>query len=152
MEREQLTVDVSAERVRPGLSRERTADAARVALRAHRVRRAVISITFVTNPRIAALNHRHFGRRSTTDVIAVGFRRDSPGAPVIGDIYIAPGIAAQSARDHGITVREELTRLVVHGTLHVLGLDHPPDESRTASPMWMLQERLVSRLLRTRVA
>jgi probable rRNA maturation factor len=42
--------------------------------------------------------------------------------------------------------REELARLVVHGTLHVLGWDHPETEDRTRSPMWRRQERYVDRL------
>jgi probable rRNA maturation factor len=35
---------------------------------------------------------------------------------------------------------------VVHGTLHVLGWDHPDDESRTRSPMWRRQEQYVADL------
>jgi ssRNA-specific RNase YbeY (16S rRNA maturation enzyme) len=37
-------------------------------------------------------------------------------------------------------------RLVVHGTLHVLGWDHPDDDARLGSPMWRRQERYVARL------
>jgi len=43
-------------------------------------------------------------------------------------------------------VREELARLVVHGTLHVLGHDHPVDAGRGSSPMWRRQELLLTRL------
>jgi ssRNA-specific RNase YbeY (16S rRNA maturation enzyme) len=42
---------------------------------------------------------------------------------------------------------EELVRLVVHGTLHVLGYDHPTGPGRTRSAMWRRQERYVRRLL-----
>jgi probable rRNA maturation factor len=45
-------------------------------------------------------------------------------------------------------VREELARLVVHGTLHVLGYDHPVDHTRGDSPMWRRQETLLARLFR----
>jgi ssRNA-specific RNase YbeY (16S rRNA maturation enzyme) len=37
---------------------------------------------------------------------------------------------------------------VVHGTLHVLGYDHPDGEERTASAMWQRQERLLASALR----
>ncbi len=40
-------------------------------------------------------------------------------------------------------LREELIRLVVHGTLHALGRTHPEGEGRTRSPMWRRQERYV---------
>jgi len=42
-----------------------------------------------------------------------------------------------------VSVREELARLVVHGTLHVLGHDHPA-KGREASAMWKRQERLLA--------
>ncbi len=70
--------------------------------------------------------------------------------PVVGDIYIAPGVARRNAARHGAGVREEIARLVVHGTLHVLGYDHPEGEERTASRMWRRQERLLARLHRRR--
>jgi probable rRNA maturation factor len=46
-----------------------------------------------------------------------------------------------------VSVREELTRLIVHGVLHVLGHDHPDGDDRAESPMWRRQERLVQTLM-----
>jgi probable rRNA maturation factor len=46
----------------------------------------------------------------------------------------------------GIPLREELIRLVVHGTLHALGWDHPEGPGRTRSAMWRKQERYVEAL------
>jgi probable rRNA maturation factor len=43
-------------------------------------------------------------------------------------------------------VREELLRLVVHGVLHVVGHDHPEDDSRYQSRMWKRQEQLLRAL------
>lgn len=142
-----LRVDVAVESGRLAISRARAADAARAVLRARRVRRAELSLAFVSDRTIARLNARHLGHRGPTDVISFGFAPAAPGEPLMGDIYIAPGMARRAARERGIPVRQELVRLVVHGTLHVLGFDHPEDESRTRSPMWRLQERLVRRVL-----
>jgi probable rRNA maturation factor len=64
----------------------------------------------------------------------------------VGDVYVCAWVAEREARSRGIPVREELIRLVVHGTLHVLGLDHPEDERRSRSPMWRRQERYVDAL------
>ena len=143
-----LVVDVAVDGVRTPLSRARVAALARGVLRAEHVKNALLSIALVSTRRIAALNRAHLRRSGPTDVIAFGFAPVGGGGPIVGDIYIAPDVARVAARDNGVPVREELARLVVHGTLHVLGYDHPEDRTRTASPMWRRQERLVARLLR----
>jgi len=139
-------VGVSANGVRVPLSRDGAARIARAVLRSERVSHAMLSITFVSNAGIRALNRKHLRRAGLTDVIAFWFRRPTRGAPVVGDVYIAPGVARASARANDVGVREELVRLIVHGTLHVLGYDHPARETRTRSAMWRKQERLVQRL------
>jgi len=64
--------------------------------------------------------------------------------PVIGDIYICPDVVRKNAERFGVGVREELARVVVHGTLHTLGYDHPDGEDRTDSDMWRRQERILA--------
>lgn len=142
-----LVIDVASEGVRTPLGRARVAAVVRAVLEAERVRDALVSVAFVSRSAIATLNRTHLGRRGPTDVIAFGLTRTDPRLPVIGDIYIAPEMARVQAREHGVGVREELARLAVHGTLHVLGHDHPEDESRMDSPMWMRQEKLLAKVL-----
>jgi probable rRNA maturation factor len=139
-------VSVQSEGVRSPVARQRLARAAELVLRAERTSTALLSVTLVSARGIAALNRRHLGHRGPTDVISFGFR--DPQGAVIGDIYVCPEVAAQNAKAHGVGVREELVRLVVHGTLHVLGHDHPVGDARTRSPMWKRQERLVAKALR----
>jgi probable rRNA maturation factor len=69
--------------------------------------------------------------------------------PVVGDIYIAPDVARRNAQAAGVSVREEIVRLIVHGVLHVAGHDHPTGVERTTSPMWRRQEALIRRLVRS---
>ena len=145
-----LDVDVATNGVRSPLSRERVIEAARATLRAERVRNALVSITLLDRASIAKMNRRHLGHSGATDVISFAFDRPSPAEPVIGDIYIAPEVGRENALARGTPVREELRRLVVHGTLHVLGYDHPAGDARERSPMWTRQERIVRGLLRTR--
>lgn len=141
-------VSVALERVRVPVSRERVASVARAVLRSEKVGDAMLSITFVSAATIRALNRRHLRRDRPTDVIAFGFRERGTAGAVVGDVYISPDAARASARADGITVREEIVRLVVHGTLHVLGHDHPETDARVTSAMWRRQERLVRRLVR----
>lgn len=146
-----VSVRVSAEGVRPAISRPRVEEIARHVLVAERVRRAELSITFVTSRVIAALNAGHLGHRGATDVISFGFAPAAANAPVVGDVYIAPDVARKNARRHGRGIREEMARLVIHGVLHVLGHDHP-SEGREDSDMWRRQEALLRRVRRTTAA
>ena len=142
-----LAVEVASDGVRAPLSREAVSAIARATLRAERVRRAHLSITFVSARRIAALNARYLGHRGPTDVISFPLRADEL-AGLTGDVYISPEVARVNARTAGVGTREEIARLVVHGTLHVVGHDHPEGANRTRSPMWSRQEELVSRTAR----
>jgi probable rRNA maturation factor len=138
-------VGVSFEGVRVSLSSHRVRQIAQRVLQAERVGHALVSVTFVSRRAIRALNARHLKRKSDTDVIAFGYRQPGRTAVLVGDIYIAAEVARESARENGVGIREELTRLVVHGTLHVAGHDHPA-QNREKSPMWKRQERLVAGL------
>jgi probable rRNA maturation factor len=101
------------------------------------------------------LNRRATGRRGLTDVLA--FALPQPDGALLGDVYICPAAAERWVKNGGREkgaegrVEEELVRLTVHGTLHVLGYDHPDGPGRTRSAMWRLQERYVRRLLGGRV-
>ena len=142
-----IIVDVSADGARAPLASARVKRVAAAVLRAEGVRDALLSIAFVSVREIARLNQRHLAHAGPTDVISfalgAGTER-SPAHPVVGDIYIAPEVARTNAMRFRRGVREELARLVIHGTLHVLGHDHPEGTDRTSSPMWRRQERLLS--------
>ncbi|MBE3074624.1 MAG: rRNA maturation RNase YbeY [Actinobacteria bacterium] len=116
-------------------------------LKAEGVKSAMLSITFVGRAAMSELNHRYLGYRGPTDVISFGLGRHGARDVVVGDIYICPEIARANAKRQNVSPGEELLRLVVHGTLHVLGHDHAEDSSRTASPMWRKQERILARVI-----
>ena len=104
-----------------------------------------IDITLLSAAAMRRANRRATGRRGLTDVIA--YALPQPDGRMLGDVYICPTAAAAAARN-GVALNDELVRLAVHGTLHVLGHDHPEGPGRTRSRMWQLQERYVTRLLR----
>jgi probable rRNA maturation factor len=128
---------------RSPLGAARTADAVRAVLRGER-RRASISVTFVGRDRMRSLNQRYTGSSRATDVLAFGLPQ--PGGGLAGDVYVCTWRAREQARAHRVTAREEVLRLVVHGTLHVLGWEHPEDDTRDQSDMWRRQERYVRTL------
>lgn len=105
---------------------------------------AELSITFVSDETIAELNGTYLQRPGPTDVISFRLGDD----PAFGDVYISAETARANADRFAIPLGEELLRLVIHGALHVLGHDHPEDDSRQQSAMFELQESLVGRLLK----
>ncbi len=128
--------------------------------------RARVELTLLDAVAMRRLNRRATGRRGLTDVLA--FPLPQPDGALLGDVYICPDAALRwvdgvsrptfrvprSGRTSNVQratcdVDEELVRLTVHGTLHVLGYDHPDGRGRTRSAMWRRQERYVRRLLGT---
>ena len=105
---------------------------------------AVISVTFLGREAMRRLNAEHKGRDEPTDVLT--FALTDPSGQIIGDVYICPWVARQEARARNIPLRQELIRLIVHGTLHALGRQHPEGPARTRSAMWRRQERYVEAL------
>ena len=107
-------------------------------------RQAEISVTFIAGPAMRKLNREWLGHDYVTDVIT--FPLPAADGTLMGDVYICPAFAKTQAKANGVTLREELTRLVIHGTLHVLGYTHPEGATRTRSPMWRRQERYLEAL------
>jgi probable rRNA maturation factor len=81
-----------------------------------------VAVEFVDADRIAALNARHRGRRVPTDVLSFPLDGLDPdacpvGVPLeLGDIVICP--------EH----TEDVSQAIVHGALHLAGMDHETDE------------------------
>ena len=127
-------------------------DAVEEALLEAAVRRAIVadgretelSVTLVDDAEIRRLNREYRGRDRPTDVIA--FSLGSPEEP-LGDVYVGADQARRQAEALGVPLSEELVRLAIHGTLHVLGHDHPDGDGRFASSMYVLQEQLLGELL-----
>jgi probable rRNA maturation factor len=114
-----------------------------------------VELTLLDGAAMRRLNRRATGRRGLTDVIT--FSLPQPDGTLVGDVYICPEAARQWVKGRGRVngggrgkgegeVVEELIRLAVHGTLHVLGFDHPDGPGRTHTAMWHRQERYVRRL------
>ena len=117
--------------------------AARAAAADRGVEEGELSLTLLDDEGMAALNREWLDRAGPTDVLA--FALHGAGEPPMGDIYIGIDRAMAQAAAEGEPPRRELARLAVHGTLHVLGLDHP-ETDREQSEMWRDQERIVAAL------
>jgi len=130
---------------RNALPRALLRSGARAVLREQGVSSGELSLTLLDDPEIAALNQRYLQHQGPTDVLA--FALYQAPEPVLGDIYLGVARAQSEALTRGIPLEHELLRLTVHGTLHVLGHDHPTGAGRTRSRMWRLQERILAEVL-----
>lgn len=123
--------------------------AVRHVLRAEAVEAAEVSIALVSDAEIASLNEGYLQHDGPTDVISFALHDD--GEPPLGDIYIGVEQAARQAAEFGATPAEEVLRLAIHGTLHVLGWEHPEGDGRTESEMFLRQEELLRECERAKV-
>lgn len=87
------------------------------------------------------LNRDFHGCDRPTDVLSFGTAYEN----YLGDIVVCPDYAAKEARRRSISTHEELLRLVIHGVLHLKGLDHRTTHEEQKMFSW--QERLLNQFL-----
>jgi probable rRNA maturation factor len=95
-----------------------------------------VSLSLVDEDEMADLHRRYMGEDGPTDVLSFPMDEPDGDVHVLGDVVIAPAVAA---RNNPADPAGELRLLVVHGVLHLLGYDHERDAER--AEMWARQER-----------
>lgn len=117
-------------------------------LEAEEVESCDFSVTFLDDAEIRELNRDFLDHDWSTDVLSFALEPggESPAGAVEGEIYIGADRAQSQARERQIAPEVEAVRLAVHGTLHILGFDHPA-EDREESPFFERQEAFVRRVV-----
>lgn len=109
---------------------------------------AELSVTLVDDDRIAQLHVDYMDIPGPTDVISFPLGDPEDPVPILGEVVVSVDTAAREAEERGITLREELLRYVVHGTLHLFGYDdHEPEDY---AAMHARQEELLAEALAAR--
>ncbi len=80
------------------------------------------SVVFVSRAKIQELNRVYRKKNRPTDVLSFG--QDGADEKYIGEIILCLPYIREQAKEYGVTYLEELTRMTIHGTLHLLGYDH----------------------------
>lgn len=118
---------------------------------------AEVSVLFTSDAFIAELNEQYRGVQGPTDVLSFAMmdakdELDSiriEGIPqMLGDIVISLETARREASSSGKSLEEEISLLLVHGTLHLLGYDHDAPESEAV--MWKHQEEALKAVAQVR--
>jgi probable rRNA maturation factor len=125
-----------------------------------------VSLLFVDEEAIAALNEQFLGKTGPTDVLSFpiedepgptgrspDFGGSGPGSSaeqgaltLLGDVVICPIVASRNAVEHEVPFEDEVALLVVHGLLHLLGMDHEIEAE--AERMEAVEQQLLTRFHR----
>jgi len=105
-----------------------------------------ISVLIGDNDQVHALNLQFLGIDAPTDVLAFPSDETDPetGNKYLGDIIISYPLAFHQAQAASHSIETELSLLVVHGTLHLLGFDHADEMAK--KEMWTVQEEILGDL------
>ena len=113
-----------------GLTRPEILRRLRAMIKLLQLDKAEVSFVLTNDERIHQLNKIYRGKDRPTDVLAFAMHEGEFGAlagHVLGDVIVSVPTARKQARSQGTPVLEEVTMLLAHGLLHLLGWDHDTD-------------------------
>lgn len=101
-----------------------------------------VTLLLVTDSEMGSYNQRFLDRDGPTDVLAFPVEDLKPGVVpevdvngpplLVGDIIVAPRYISRQAVEHGVSFDDEMSLMVTHGLLHLLGYDHQSDDEAEA--------------------
>lgn len=102
-----------------------------------------VTVVVAGDEEVQALNRRYRGQDRVTDILSFpGDNASKPGL-LCGDMIIAAGKAQRQAAQRHHSLATEFRYLLIHGTLHLMGLDHEVDDGQMNAE----EERVRGRLL-----
>jgi len=151
----------SADSEEGGVTQNTLRIAAITTLKMHDLGQAIMTIVLTDDAEVQALNLSFLGIDAPTDVLSFPYFNTPNNAPTdipldlppelaveqrtyLGDLIIALPYIRRQAVQHQRTLAEELSLLIIHGTLHLLGYDHATVEEE--HEMWTVQADVLSTL------
>lgn len=126
-------------------------------LLAHLNEKRDFSLHFIDDEEMRELNNEYRGIDSPTDILTFAIN-DGDDFPIVfdeefeveedeemGDVFISIESMHRNAVEFGVSDEEELKRLLLHGLLHLRGMDHKTNDF-SSEPMLIEQERILSEL------
>jgi len=104
-----------------------------------------ISIFLVGEKRIAELNEQYVRHSGPTDVITFDYQDDTRPEWLEGDIFVCVPVAIKQAKEFRAPWQEEILRYIIHGILHLSGMEDHSDAGYRA--MKREEKRLLNRLV-----
>ncbi|MDI1472664.1 MAG: rRNA maturation RNase YbeY [Thermodesulfovibrio sp.] len=108
-----------------------------------------ISVVLIGSKKMKETNYKYRGKKSTTDVLSFPYLETDNNLKEIylGEILIDPLQAKIQAKHYRVSLWQELTRLLIHGILHLMGYDHEVT-AYEAKKMHRMEEKILN-LLKT---
>jgi probable rRNA maturation factor len=110
-----------------------------------------LSLLIVDDPQIEIINREYLQHEGPTNVISFAMQEGefSQVSPfLLGDVVISADTAENEANLSGISFRQRLIELLIHGMLHLVGFDHEQDEAK-AQVMETKSRNLLERIRNT---
>lgn len=85
-----------------------------------------IQVILLSDADITDMNVRYLEHNYPTDVISFAYETE----PLEGDVYIGLEVARSQAEEYKVSLTNELERLAIHGTLHIIGYDDQAPEDK----------------------
>lgn len=103
-----------------------------------------IEVLLADDTTLRRLNRTYRGKNAPTDVLSFPAADMNGMGPqtVAGDLAISLDTAARQAAEHGLSLRDEVRILLLHGTLHLAGYDHETDSGEMAERETDLRQQL----------
>jgi probable rRNA maturation factor len=98
-----------------------------------------ISLAFVNKEEIKKLNKEFRKKNKPTDVLSFALKEKK----YLGEIVICPEVVKNNAAKYGVSVKNEMLKVFVHGILHLCGYDHEKS-AKGAKEMENLEEKYLS--------
>jgi probable rRNA maturation factor len=111
-----------------------------------------LGVVVTTDEEVRTLNQQYLGHDYNTDVISFSMEDENTDSafltpadrpPYLGDVVISYDRAADQAPEYNLTTEQEVSTLLVHGILHLLGWDDTDEESHAR--MHARQDELMSK-------
>jgi probable rRNA maturation factor len=109
-------------------------------------KKAELSLALIGDSEMRKLNAKYRGKDYSTDVLSFSAETNLPlHTRLLGDVIISVNKAASQAKERGRTLDQELTTLLIHGIVHLLGYDHERS-AKEARRMKRLENKIHRRL------
>jgi probable rRNA maturation factor len=103
-----------------------------------------LNFIFCSDEHLLGINKRYLNHDTYTDIITFDYSKDDVKLPVSGDIFISVDRVKENAEKFGKSFENELQRVIIHGSLHLLGYT---DKNKAAKEEMTKEEDRALKLL-----